>query len=75
MAENSQDVIDILYYKWIDLKWRFSSWKFWTLSGWPFKRRCPICAGDGVRNTETGARYGDAEFECEVCRGKGFIKR
>lgn len=75
MAENLQDVIDILYYKWIDLKWRIQSWKFWEFDGWPFHRRCPLCAGDGVRNTETGARYGDEPFICEMCDGEGFIKR
>ena len=75
MAQNLQDVLDILQHKWYCFKHSIQLWKFWEFDGWPFKSRCPLCAGDGVRNTETGARYGDAEFECEICRGWGFIDR
>jgi hypothetical protein len=75
MLQKLIDKWDVLQYKYYCLKSDFKTWKFWNLDGWPFKRRCPICAGDGVRNTETGARYGDPPFECEHCRGCGFVKR
>lgn len=75
LANNFQDWLDIFVHFWRELKWRVNIWKFWEFDGWPFHRRRPICAGDGARNTETGARYGSEPFICETCDGQGFIKR
>ena len=58
-----------------NLKWRLNQWLFWKLTGWPFNRRCPQCAGSGTYATETMARYGDKAHTCDVCLGTGLIRR
>lgn len=58
-----------------DIQWRWEMYTFWTLTGWPFKRRCPQCAGDGVYSSEAQARYNDGAYECGLCCGTGKIKR
>jgi hypothetical protein len=40
-----------------DLRWGFRMWRMWELAGWPTKRRCPQCAGEGTYLTEVQARY------------------
>lgn len=70
-----EDLHDHLHNRWCDWKWKFHNWVFWNLTGFPLKRRCPVCAGAGRRNTETGARYGDPDFECVACRGTGRVQR
>jgi hypothetical protein len=48
---------------------------YWQVKGFPFKRRCWQCCGDGKYLTEVGARYGDEPDECDTCKGTGLIKR
>ena len=50
-------------------------WLMWKLTGWPFKMRCPQCGGTGKYSTETMARYGDEPYVCDMCKGKGKVKR
>lgn len=50
-------------------------WKMWTLTGWPTKRRCPQCAGEGKYSSEIMARYGDTPMKCDMCQGSGLVKR
>lgn len=54
---------------------RWTLWKMWKLTGWPFKCRCPQCAGSGEYSTEMMARYGEDPVTCGMCRGSGRIKR
>ncbi len=62
---------------WSELKWHVQIWWMWEVTGWPFKRRCPQCAGDGTYVSEAQARYGDYDGDntCPMCRGTKFIKR
>ena len=66
---------DWLEYKYCDLKDRLNYWKFWKLTGFPFERRCPICAGSGCYSSESMARYGDEPYVCGTCNGTGKVKR
>jgi len=51
-------------------------WLFWYFTGWPFKKRCPQCAGSGRYATDSMAMHPDPfDIECPMCAGKGLIKR
>jgi DnaJ-class molecular chaperone len=69
------NILDWIEYKFYDFRDRFNSWKFWKLTGFPFKRRCPLCAGTGSYSSESMARYGDKPHVCDTCRGTGKVKR
>ena len=57
----------------LELRWRL--FVMWKVTGWPFKRRCPLCAGDGDYASETMARYGDDSVQCDMCKGTGRVPR
>ena len=57
------------------VKESFLMWKFWVLTGWPNKRRCPQCAGEGFYSTEVMAQYGDKPEICGMCNGNKYIRR
>lgn len=68
------------YYKfrygwWGDVKWAIRIWIMWELWGWPKWRRCNQCAGLGVYASEMMSRYGDKPVTCDLCNGRGKIKR
>jgi hypothetical protein len=67
--------VDWIYYFISSLKDKWDNFVFWKLSGFPFKKRCPFCAGDGTESTETMDRYGDNPYTCSFCKGAGFVKR
>jgi len=51
-------------------------WLFWSLTGFPFKKRCPQCAGSGRYATESMARHPNSfDIECPMCTGKGLVHR
>jgi hypothetical protein len=75
MREQITEALDRVYSTWCDVKHRWSMFVFWRLTGWPFKRRCPLCAGDGSYVSETAARYGDPADVCDQCRGTGRVPR
>lgn len=53
----------------------FQYWAYWKLTGWPFKRRCPGCAGSKTNSSEVMARYGDTPHVCDMCQGTGRVAR
>jgi len=64
---------DLFIYKLSILKDRFHTWLYWTVSGWPNKRRCPICCGTKI---ETLGDYGESYSQpCSHCRATGWVKR
>lgn len=58
-------------------EWRHdvAMWWMWGVTGWPFERRCPQCAGEKVYLSETQARYDMDPSECDVCKGTGRVPR
>lgn len=68
-------MLDSIHYRYVLIRDAFRLWVMWTLTGWPFKRRCPECAGSGTYATETMARYGDDPHECAMCCGTGKVRR
>ena len=50
-------------------------WWVWKVTGWPFKKRCPQCAGSGTYLSDVQARYGDEPKPCDMCGGTGKVKR
>lgn len=37
------------------------------------RQTCGQCGGTGRYNSEVRARYGDPAFECDLCRGRGWV--
>ena len=62
------------YYK-VELLFKLRQWWRWSVYGWPFKKRCPQCAGTGTYATDSMARYGDEPMTCPMCNGEGKIRR
>lgn len=57
------------YHHKYNLKDKFYYWRHYKSKPWHGNIRCCVCAGYGGKS-----KY-DSYFECEDCKGKGFVPR